>query len=81
MINLYLLYELHFKLVSAEEYVVGYLFEKNIDIYYIFKNFKFNLNELSLIFIILISFLYPLILILLQYDLSIERYKYYGYMV
>lgn len=81
LINLYLLYELHFRRLVQREDNLDYIFEENIDMCFIFNNFKLNLNELSLIFMTLISFLYPLILLLLQYDLSIDRYKYYGYMI
>ena len=81
LINLYLLYEVHFNHIYNYNYLLNYMFNKYIYIFFMFNNMKFCLNEISLIFAVLVSFLYPLILILLQYDLSIDRYKYYSYMV
>lgn len=81
LLNIWLLYEIHFNKNLQYDDLINYMFEKSIYINYIFKSLKFNLNELSLLFSVLVSFLFPLILILLQYDLSIDRYKYYGYMI
>ena len=80
-INLYLLYAVHFNNIHSYNYLLNYMFGKYIYIFFMFNHMKFCLNEISLIFAVLVSFLYPIILILLQYDLSIERYKYYSYMI
>lgn len=80
-LNLYLLYDIHFNTLEYHTELVNYMFEKHSYVFFMWKSLKFSVNELSLTFIVLISFLYPLILILLQYDLSVERYKYYSYMI
>lgn len=61
--------------------LVDYVFESSIRVHALMGNLCFSVNELSLTFSVLISFLYPVILVLLQYDLSVERYKYYSYMI
>jgi hypothetical protein len=44
-------------------------------------NLYFDLNTLSLNFILLICLLYPSILVMMDFDFSIKYYKYFVYML
>jgi NADH:ubiquinone oxidoreductase subunit 4 (subunit M) len=46
-----------------------------------FNSLLISINELSLVFILLISFLYPVILFLMAYDFSGRQYRFFSYMI
>jgi NADH:ubiquinone oxidoreductase subunit 4 (subunit M) len=75
LINLYLIYRLHFINILS-----SYI-DNVITINFLFSNICVNIDELALVFIILISFLYPVILILMNYDFGVKNYKYLNYML
>lgn len=81
ILGLWLVYELYFNRLLSSDNLYTYAFEEAIGVWGLVGKCRFSVNELSLNFVLLISFLYPVIFILLQHDLNVEKYKYYSYMI
>lgn len=78
MVNIWIAYKFHFSRVLGGINVTGIGMGEEWCYRLVYLSVDFSINELSLVFVVLISFLYPVILLLMQHDLGASRYKYYG---
>lgn len=76
-VNLYLAGECLFIKNELWVEIIHYCCERYKFLVYVDQILQICINEVSLIFSVLVGVLYPVVVILIQYDLPATRYKYY----
>lgn len=81
IINLLMIYSFYRHLWLDIYDNLFWIYHSQIATFLVFYTLVLNWSELTIVFILLISFLYPIILILMQYDFGLNQYKYFCYMI
>lgn len=81
IINLVVVYSIYRHIWTDIYGGLFWVYHSQVISFLVFYTVLLNWSELTVVFVLLISFLYPVILILMQYDFSLNQYKYFCYMM
>lgn len=81
MLNLFIICYLYLSVYNKEFDILTTVYHRQLFVFLFTESLVFSINDLALVIFMLTGLLYPVILILMQYDFSGKYYRYFSLMI